>query len=199
MDRTEFYPTCTSYLFSFDVDLESDASAMRTEREANGQGATFVAGHAHAFEEGSMTKKAPVYNVAGDSRELGERSIRGHVRLLQERVSYPPGHEFGELGGRLVIKTNDDDSLEGTYSGVFRAGPEWHWLNAAAAAQPSDQARSKAEKVVAKAFISMQFDVGSTKYAWLARHQCVGYGRLDLKLGCPLFATFDIYALDSIS
>jgi hypothetical protein len=149
------------------------------------------ASRTHEFARG----QAPVYNVLGDSRELGERSVRGHIRVLQERVDYPPGHEFGDLRGNLVIETSDDDSLEAAYAGVFRLGREWHWLNAAAATTPGNQELVKAENLRAKAFISMQFEVGSTKYAWLARYQCIGYGHVNLAFGNPLSVTFDVYTL----
>ncbi len=196
MDRTDLYPKRTSYLFSFDADL-SRAIDTRTQRDVADCGPTFVAGFAH--DPDSADELTGVYNALGDSRELGERSIRGHIRLLQERVRFRPGREFGELEGRVVIDTVDHESIEGVYAGVFRAGPEWHWLNASAGARPNALARAKAEHLVTKAFISVQFDAGNTKYAWLARYQCVGYGRLTLKLGCPSFLTFDIYALDQPS
>jgi hypothetical protein len=175
------------------VDLSDRARQVADHRDHAPMEPTVVAGHTHELDR----TKAPVYNVLGNSRELSERSIHGYVRLLQERVRYPAGYEFGELQGRMVIETDDgDETLEGSYMGVFRAGPAWHWLNAAAGSQPSRLAQARAARLEAKAFISMYFDAGSTKYAWLARYQCIGYGRLELNAGSPLSATFDIYSLD---
>jgi uncharacterized protein DUF3237 len=195
MERKEFFNKRLLYLFSVDLPLpDRSVQSQGDARPAN------FASHTHLFKNA----QAPIYNALSEARVLkalgepGEEAIGGQVHLLQEWTSYVPGQEFGEIHGRMVIFTHDDEVLESAYTGIFSAGPQWHWLTAAAASNAGDRARSRA-RLEAKAFISARFDTTSTRYRWLVEHQCVGYGRLKLEAGNPTSATFDVYALNSPS
>jgi hypothetical protein len=181
MNRTEFLSRHLEYLFSFDLDLGKERRSP-----ARGSHSNLITSHVSRFDP----RSSPVYNALGDARVLGETAITGHVACVQERIDFLHGEKYGEINGRLVIRTADACLIEGEYSGVLRAGARWQLL------QGDYESIVQNERALeTRAQISTHFETGSTKYRWLVQHRCVGYGSMKLKRGEPTWASFDIYAL----
>jgi hypothetical protein len=188
MNRKQFFARRMDYLFSFDLDLfkgrqlslkdEPDAMTSKT-----------------VCDDPDRQKPLPpptVYHALGESHVLGEPVVQGHVVLTQERIEFYTGEDFGEITGRLVLRTLDDVLIEASYQGVVRARQSWPVLW-----RQAGPGRKGAATLETRAHISAHFETGSTKYAWLPQHQCIGYGRLTLKGGEAEQASFDVYALGS--
>lgn len=185
MDRTELIKRELTYLFSFDMRLE-------TEQESDMLYATRIHSLAPADDRQKAKSNAPVYSALNELRALGEPIIEGHVQVAQQLVDYPHVSEFAELTGRLVIETEQGELIDANYTGAVTADDRWQLL------MSRRTANSKLpDTFETKAFIATRFDTASTRCQWLVAKQCLGYGRLVFaRNGQPAFATYDIYAMD---
>ena len=180
MDRTELLRKKLIYLFSFDVDL------ARRRREAKLPGHPITSFAHHFVGE----PEQPVYSALGEPRVMGEEIPAGHVEFMQETMYYLPHQQYADISGRVLFRAKDEQLIEADYEGVVRAGRAW-------LAVRNEYGGKQGSHIETKAHIHLRFETGSTKYRWLVKHQCVGYGKLWLHTGEPSFATFDIYAVDS--
>lgn len=177
MERTHFFPRAISYLFSMDMSLPRPKPPMSAYGSAT-----------HQLDEHT----GPVYHALGESRTLGEPAVCGHLQIVQQKLEYPPRYDFAQLWGRLVIETDEQETLDASYEGVVQAGDDWHLIE--------ELAKSRTEgKVTANAYIATRFDTTSTRHHWLTAYQCIGYGLVELTGGATgvavEFATFDVYAM----
>src|SRR5262245_57077738 len=99
MNRIEFLPRRLEYLFSFDLDL---AESRGRKQGLAGTQVMRSAAARHTADSNSL-----VYNALGDTVVAGEPAITGYVDFSQDSIALPPGREFGEISGRLVIRTSD--------------------------------------------------------------------------------------------
>jgi hypothetical protein len=186
MNRNQFFARRTDYLFSFDLDLfKGREPSIKDEPDA-------MSSKTVCSEPDPNEPLPPptVYHALGESHVLGEPVVQGHIVLTQERIEFFPGEDFGEITGRVVLRTLDDVLIEGSYHGVLRARQRWPVLWRQAGPGSED-----AVTIETRAHISAHFETGSIKYAWLPQHQCIGYGKLKLKGGEAEHASFDVYAL----
>ena len=177
MDRTHFFPRNIAYLFSMDMSFQRPAPPIRPYGSAT---------HELNLDTG------PVYHALGELRTLGEAAVCGYLQIVQQKLEYPPGYDFAQLSGRLVIRTDENETLDATYDGVVQAGDDWHLV--------AELAKSRDPGMVTgNAYITTRFDTTSTRHRWLTAYQCIGYGLVELKggeTGVALeFATFDVYAM----
>lgn len=178
------------YLFSFDLDL---AWARRGPHRAVAPGGV-ITSQAHDFATLRDADKPLVYNAHGESRVLSDEALTGRVEFAQDTIRYVPQSDFADVLGRVVLKTDDQQTIQGEYTGVVRAGRSWYALRSGFGdARVSELKRAAVET---KAHVRIRFETGSTKYRWIVGYQCVGFGRFLLCHGEPAAAMFDIYALD---
>jgi hypothetical protein len=176
MDRTNFFAKSLVYVCSFDLHL-------------NGEHGTFPI-QTYEFKGKGDSR---VYNALNEARTLGAEALKGRIRFLQQWVTYPAEQQFAELRGRLTILADDGAVLESDYAGVFH--PDTHRRELTAEDSSPGSGTGASSNLQTKAFLSMKFDTGSTKYRWLVQYQCVAFGRLALEKGTPILGTFDVYAM----
>ncbi|HEU4582052.1 MAG TPA: DUF3237 family protein [Polyangiaceae bacterium] len=184
MNRSHFLPRKLEYLFSVDLDLGANRRGAGAARADVDQ---VLCSHAARTPNGA---RSVVYNALGETQVAGEPAISGSVEFVQEKLAFPPGREFGEISGRLVIRTPDNALIESTYSGVVRARQRWPLVT-----RDYGSLDPKLPEVETKAQLTTHFETGSAKYRWLTGKQCTGFGRMNLRGGEPTWASFDIYAL----
>jgi hypothetical protein len=178
MDRTIFYAKSLVYVCSFDLHLKGENGTFPSQAyEFKGKG------------------DARVYNALNEARTLGAEALKGRIQFLQQWIVYPAGQHFAELRGRLTILADDGAVLESEYAGVFHPDTLRRELPALDPSPLPGAALSASSNLQTKAFLSMRFDTGSTKYRWLVQYQCAAFGRLALEGGTPILGTFDVYAM----
>jgi hypothetical protein len=188
MNRRNFLDKRLDYLFSFDLDL------ARSRGRPGNTCPAVITSQAHDFGQLADAQKPPIYNALGDARVLAEEAIAGRVEFAQDTIRYLPDSDFAEIRGRVVLKTNDEQTIQGEYEGVARAGRSWLAVRSSFGEQSAPA--GVRDEIETKANVRLRFETGSTKYQWLVKYQCVGYGKLGLRGGEPSSATFDIYALN---
>jgi hypothetical protein len=181
MNRTSFLPRHLEYLFSFDLDL-----GLQRRKHRERAPLAVITSETSLFDQDSASQ---VYNALGDANVLGEPAITGYVECAQDRIEFSPGNEFGEISGRIVIRTPDHSLIESSYAGVVRTRHHWGLIRQEYA---NDSGPAEVE---ARAQFTTHFETGAAKYRWLVEHQCVGFGNMRLEAGEPTWASFDIYAL----
>lgn len=188
MNRKFFFSRRMDYLFSFDLNLaRNGAQALCPEAITSKT----------VQQEPDRNDPPPrtVYHALRESHVMGEPVVQGHVVLAQERIQFHAGADFGDISGRLVLRTEDDVLIEGSYQGVVRTRQRWPVLWRQDGPGYQGPGNEKPIAIETKAYISAHFETGSTRYAWLPQHQCIGYGKLTLLGGEPERASFDVYAL----
>lgn len=183
MNRTNFLSRGLQYLFSIDIDL---GASRRKRRDSVGDLCGVLSSDVAQFTADS---ESVVYNALGETQVGGEPAITGFVNLAQDKIDFPPGREYGEMTGRLVIRTPDGSMIESAYTGVLRSRTSWPLLTRDYGAEKD------APEVEAKAQLTTRFETGAAKYRWLVSRQCAGFGCLRLRGGEPTWASFDIYSL----
>ena len=181
MQHHEVFPKKLIYLFSFDLDLGLKRGQCRVGNEV-------ITSQTHDFTPGEA-KQQLVYNALGEARVLGEEALTGHVEFAQDTIRYLPTANFADISGRFLILTGGSQRVEAEYEGVVRAGKSWFSVCDSYAQRLGDT------PITTKAHMRLRFETGSTKYRWLVKYQCVGYGTMLIRWGAPCQSTFDIYAL----
>jgi hypothetical protein len=188
MERQSLFSKQLNYLFSFDLDL--GAARADARKGAPADSAAVMTSSANRADPNPKTN---VYHALGASNVLGYDALSGTVEFVQDTIRYLPRNNFAEIFGRLVIRSDDNQLIQGEYAGMARSGRGWLAVRSSYGSRGQQSAREPA--VDAKAHVRVRFETGSTKYQWLVGHQCVGYGTLELCRGEPARGTFDIYAL----
>ncbi|HKQ70036.1 MAG TPA: DUF3237 family protein [Polyangiaceae bacterium] len=188
MERATFYEKNLRYVLSFDADLGlARRASTAAEYPQRRDEVAALGAHTHVFDSAN---EAPVYNALSESRVLGgELAVTGHLRFLQERAEFMPSADYGRWDGRLVLYTEDRQVIEAKFDGFFRAGHRWHWVQRGESAAEGDGS------VETKAFLSVRFETGSSKYKWIVGVQCVAYGLMGVLNGDLTRVTFDVYAM----
>jgi len=189
MNRSHFLSRQMQYLFSFDLDL---GASRASTRKAAGLANQILPSDAALCPADS---KNVVYHALDEAQVGGEPAITGQVAFAQDKIDFPPGRDFGEISGRLVIRTRDKALIESTYTGVLRARAFWPLVVRDYGGVADAQANADLPEVETKAQLTTHFETGSAKYRWLVERQCAGFGRVRLRGGEPTWASFDIYSL----
>ena len=132
-----------------------------------------------------------VFNVLGDRRVpgldgRGYDSPKGHIKSLDETVTFAGNRTVGSIEGRMIVETIDKVVLYLTYDGVLQLG--------------DDLSAVRANDVEGRACISAQFETSHPKYHWLVEHAAVAFGtwRATNANGeqSVVEACYDIYSAD---
>ncbi len=177
--RRDFVPRNYIYIFSYDADLEMN-------REEIG----FVPGgvRANIFAKPNETR---VYHALGETTVLENKSLKGTVvwsgdwALIRE-------DDVGFLDVKLTIQTDDGDTIDMVYRGLYPTGPRG--FRQLVTEKPLLGSEKKPFK--GPVYIAPYFDTSAPKYRWLSERQCVGIGQVNVVDSIIRGISFDIYAMD---
>lgn len=177
--RRNFVPRNYIYIFSYDADLEMSRQEIG-----------FVPGgvRVNIFAKPDETR---VYHALGEATVLENKSLKGTVvwggdwALVRE-------DDIGLLDVKLTIRTDDRETIDMTYRGLYPTGPRG--FRQLVTEKPLVGTDKKPFK--APVYIAPTFDTASPRYRWLSERQCVGFGQATIVDSAIRAVTFDIYAMD---
>jgi hypothetical protein len=167
-DRQTFLPKELSYLGSFDVQSRGYHSV--SEGEATLQKPDDPGSQLAPLSEATFyhVLRAATVIIGGRERDCPV----GEIAYAFERLILRAVDGLVEVSGQLVLHTEDNASIDATYSGIARF---FHPLSDFLALQ-----RRNASKEAGHAFITIGFDTADQRYAWLGDRQCFAFGNMNL-------------------
>jgi Protein of unknown function (DUF3237) len=158
--RKQFIPKNMKYACSYDPEVRFDADVamalqdgLRVTVASRGLGSA-IGNFFHVLDE---------ISVAGvDDRK--HTCPVGKISAVDETILFRWDRGLGIVAGRMRVHTNDDATIDVTYTGRLR-----FQVPAAAALQTDSTLEGGA-------WIAPIFVTADTRYHWLAEHACVAFG-----------------------
>jgi len=178
--RTALFDTALLYLFSFDVEVSMDRAAIG-----------LVPGGAR-ININARTKLSPVYQILRDQTVpgLGVKAIAGSLELGGDWSFWREDDvEFSQV--RLMIKTDDGETIYGSYPAVQSVGVAGFRRRVSG----KSKIGTEDEPVLFPLVTTPRFRSAGPLYSWIDELQCVGFGVVELVKSELRRITYDIYAL----
>ena len=178
-ERRTFVPRNYIYVFSYDADLEMS-------REEIG----FVPGgvRINVFAKPNETR---VYHALGETTVLENKALSGTIVWGGDWATVRED-DVGQLDVKLTIRTDDGETIDMTYRGIFPAGPRG--FRKLVTEKPMLGTENKPFEGMV--YTAPWFDTVSPKYRWLTERQCVGIGKITVVDSAIRRVSFDVYAMD---
>jgi hypothetical protein len=178
--RTALHDMALLYLFSFDVEVNTDR-----------QNIGFVPGGVR-INISARHQLSPAYQILRDPTVpgLGVKTISGSL-LLGGDWSYWREDDVELSQVRLVIVTDDDQTIHANYPAVIGLGPGGFRRRVSG----KGKIGSEDEPVEFPLVTTPRFETASAVYSWINELQCVGFGVVELVKSELRRITYDIYAL----
>jgi hypothetical protein len=174
--RRYLYDKQQVYLFSYDVKFDPTRSYEDSIKDD-------VRFHLVGPESPKIAGR--VFHVLDERTVMGNDSVSGVVRSLEENIYVPREGEAAVTNGRMILRADDGDILSFS-EGVLQLGP----LGCRSLQSPDPTLPAEA-----KAMITCRFETANQKYKWLTEQLCVGFGKVTITDGMVREAKFDIYAI----
>lgn len=178
--RAALHDKALLYLFSFDVEVNMDRGTIG-----------FVPGGVR-INISARTQLSPVYQILRDPTVpgLGVKTISGSLALGGDWSYWREDDvEFSQV--RLVIVTNDEQTIHGNYPAVLSVGPGGFRRRVSG----KGKIGTEDEPVDFPLVTTPRFESASPVYSWINELQCVGFGVVEVVKSELRRITYDIYAL----
>jgi hypothetical protein len=178
--RTTLMDKALLYLFSFDVEVNM-----------NRQDIGFVPGGVR-INVSARDNLSRVYQIMRDRTVpgLGVKTVSGSLMMGGDWVYWREDDvEFSEV--RLVIQTDDGETIHGSYPVVTSLGPGGFRRIVSGRGKIG----SEDAPVDFPVMTTPRFEAASPVYSWINDLQCVGFGMVEIIKSEFRRITYDIYAL----
>lgn len=139
----------------------------------------------------SIPQGSRAYNVAGESRVAGERTVSGTIAWGSDWV-LAGQDDVERLSIKVVIRTDDGACIEAAYRGVLASRPRGFRQ----IVSENPRVGSERHPIEGTFYVAPRCRSGDPRYQWLNERQFLAFGRVTFIESVARQATLDFWMMD---